>query len=275
MGGDTSQSIENTFNFSAINENITNIITNNSSTTTATGANIQGMKVNFGQIIGCDVNLSQKITSKTMASSDFTAEEITDLQNEITNDMQAAAESALENNTEMGSELGGVLDGGDTNMSVVNSVNMEIKNLVETNITTTNVNSTVAEQVNIQDGELNLKFYDCSDTGAKLDFSQDIMAEVKATSIMNILKEAVQENKILNKMAAVTESDVKKKKGGIAGVLDSVFGGVAGIIGTSQQGAMAASGFSTICVCVLVIGLAVMFLSPAGQNMGRKGMNKF
>ena len=275
MGGDTSQSIENTFNFSAINENITNIITNNSSTTTATGANIQGMKVNFGQIIGCDINLSQKITSKTMASSDFTADEITDLQNEITNDMQAAATAALENNTEMGSELGGLLDGGDTEMNVTNSVNMEIQNLVETNITTTNVNSTVAEQVNIQDGELNLKFYDCSDTGAKLDFSQDIMAEVKATSIMNILKEAVQENKILNKMAADTDSYVKKKKGGIAGVLDSVFGGVAGIIGTSQQGAMAASGFSTICVCVLVIGLAVMFLSPAGQNMGRKGMNKF
>jgi len=275
MGGDSSQSIENTFNFSAINENITNIITNNSSTTTATGANIQGMTVNFGEIIGCNVNLSQKITSKTMAASDFSAEEITDLQNEITNDMQAAAESALENNTEMGSELGGVLDGGDTDMSVVNSVNMEIKNLVETNITTTNVNNTVAEQVNIQDGVLNLKRYDCSDTGAQLDFSQDIMAEVKATSIMNILKQAVQENKILNKMAASTESSVKKKKGGIAGVLDSVFGGIAGVIGTSQQGAMAASGFSTICLCVLVIGLAVMFLSPAGQNMGREGMKKF
>ena len=165
--------------------------------------------------------------------------------------------------------------GGDTEMNVTNSVNMEIQNLVETNITTTNVNNTVAEQVNIQDGELNLQYYDCSDTGGKLDFSQDIMAEVKATSIMNILKEAVQESKILNKMAAVTESDVKKKKGGIAGVLDSVFGGIAGVIGTSQQGAMAASGFSTICLCVLVIGLAVMFLSPAGQNMGRKGMNKF
>ena len=275
MGGDSSQSIENTFNFSAINENITNIITNNSSTTTATGANIQGMTVNFGEIIGCNVNLSQKITSKTMAASDFTAEEITDLQNEITNDMQAAAESALENNTEMGSELGGLLDGGDTEMTVTNSVNMEIKNLVETNITTTNVNNTVAEQVNIQDGVLNLKYYDCSDTGAQLDFSQDIMAEVKATSIMNILKQAVQENKILNKMAASTESSVKKKKGGIAGVLDSLLGGIGGIIGTSQQGAMAASGFSTICLCVLVIGLAVMFLSPAGQNMGRKGMNKF
>ena len=274
-GGETNQSIENTFNFSALNENITNIITNNSSTTTATGANIQGMTVNFGEIIGCNVNLSQKITSKTMAASDFSAEEITDLQNEITNDMQAAAESALENNTEMGSELGGVLDGGDTNMSVVNSVNMEIKNLVETNITTTNVNNTVAEQVNIQDGVLNLKRYDCSDTGAQLDFSQDIMAEVKATSIMNILKQAVQENKILNKMAASTESSVKKKKGGIAGVLDSVFGGIADVIGTSQQGAMAGSAASVCCACVLVIGLVAMFLSPAGQNMGRKGMNKF
>ncbi len=126
-GGETNQSIENTFNFKALNENITNIITNNSSTTTATGANIQGMKVNFGQIIGCDINLSQKITSKTMAASDFTASEITDLQNTITNDMQAAATAALENNTEMGSELGGVLDGGDTNMSIVNSVNMEIR----------------------------------------------------------------------------------------------------------------------------------------------------
>ena len=275
MGGDTSQSIENTFNFSAISENITNIITNNSSTTTATGANIQGMEINLGKIIGCNMNFSQKITSKTMASSDFQAEEITDLQNKITNDMQAAASAALENNTEMGSELGGLMDGGDTNMEIKNSVNMEIKNLVETNITTTNVNSTVAEQVNIQDGVLNLKYYDCSDTGAQLDFSQDIMAEVKASSIMKILKKAVAANTVLNKMAAVTESEVKKKKGGIAGVLDSVFGGIADVIGTSQQGAMAASAASVCCACVLMIGLVAMFLSPAGQNMGRKGMNKF
>jgi len=275
MGGDTSQSIENTFNFNAINENITNIITNNSSTTTATGANIQGMKVNFGQIIGCDINLSQKITSKTMAASDFTASEITDLQNTITNDMQAAATAALENNTEMGSELGGVLDGGDTNMSIVNSVNMEIKNLVETNITTTNVNNTVAEQVNIQDGELNLKFYDCSDGNAKLDFSQDIMAEVKATSIMNILKESIASSKMLNKMAATADSSATSSAGGIAEIADSVFGGIAGIIGTTQEGAQAASLASVCCVCVLVAGGVAIALSPAGQNAGRAAATKF
>ena len=255
-------------------ENITNIITNNSSTTTATGANIQGMKVNFGQIIGCDINLSQKITSKTMAASDFTAEEITELQSTISNDLSASAASALEKNSQMGSELGALVS-GDTNLEIKTEVDMEIKNLVENNITTTNVNNTVAEQVNIQDGELNLQFYDCSDGNAKLDFSQDIMAEVKATSIMNILKESVASNEMLNKMAATADSSASQKQGGVAEIADSVFGGIAGIIGTSQEGAQAASLASVCCVCVLVLGGVAVALSPAGQNAGRAAASKF
>ena len=273
-GGETNQSIENTFNFKALNENITNIVTKNSSTTSASGANIQGMKVNFGQIIGCDINLSQKITSKTMAASDFTASEISELQSTISNDLSASASSALEKNSQMGSELG-ALASGDSNMDIKTQVDMEIKNLVETNITTTNVNNTVAEQVNIQDGVLNLQYYDCSDGNAKLDFSQDIMAEVKATSIMNILKEAVAKSEMLNKMAATADSSVSQKQGGIAEIADSVFGGIAGIIGTSQQGAQAASAASVCCVCVLVAGGVAIALSPAGQNAGRSAAAKF
>jgi hypothetical protein len=273
-GGETNQSIENTFNFKALNENITNIITNNSSTTTATGANIQGMKVNFGQIIGCDINLSQKITSKTMAASDFTAEEITELQSTISNDLSASAASALEKNSQMGSELGALVS-GDTNLEIKTEVDMEIKNLVENNITTTNVNNTVAEQVNIQDGELNLQFYDCSDGNAKLDFSQDIMAEVKATSIMNILKESVASNEMLNKMAATADSSASQKQGGVAEIADSVFGGVADVIGSTQEGAQAASLASVCCVCVLVLGGVAVALSPAGQNAGRAAATKF
>jgi hypothetical protein len=273
-GGETNQSIENTFNFKALNENITNIITNNSSTTTATGANIQGMKVNFGQIIGCDVNLSQRITSKTMAASEFTVEEITQLQSTISNDLSASAASALEKNSQMGSELGALVT-GDTNLEIKTEVDMEIKNLVENNITTTNVNNTVAEQVNIQDGELNVKYYDCSDGNAKLDFSQDIMAEVKATSIMNILKESVASNEMLNKMAATADSSASQKQGGIAEVADSVFGGIADIVGVSQQGAQAGSLASVCCVCVLVAGGVAIALSPAGQNAGRAAATKF
>jgi hypothetical protein len=146
-----------------------------------------------------------------MASSEFSVEEIAQLQSTISNDLSASAASALEKNSQMGSELGALVS-GDTNLEIKTEVDMEIKNIVKNNITTTNVNNTVAEQVNIQDGELNVKYYDCSDGNAKLDFSQDIMAEVKATSIMKMLKEAVAKNTVLNKMAADTDSAAKKKK---------------------------------------------------------------
>ena len=273
-GPSTSSSIENTFNFNALSENITNIITQNSSTTSASGANIQGMKVNFGQIIGCDVNLSQKITSTTMASSEFSASEIAQLQSTITNDLSASATSALEKNTQLGSELG-ALAGGKQSMDIKTQVDMEIKNLVENNITTNNLTSTVSEQVNIQNGVLNVKKYDCTVGNATLNFSQDVVSEIKAESVMSALKDAIANNEMLNKMAATADSSASQKQGGIAEIADSVFGGIAGIIGTSQQGAQVASAASVCCVCVLVLGGVAVALSPAGQNAGRAAASKF
>jgi hypothetical protein len=273
-GGETNQSIENTFNFKALNENITNVITNNTQETGATGANIQGMKVVFGDIYGCDVNLSQKITSKTMASSEFSASEIAQLQTAITNDMQAAASSALEKNSQMGSELGALVS-GDTNLEIKTEVDMEITNIVKNNITTNNLTSTVSEQVNIQDGELSVKRYDCTVGNATLNFSQDVVSEIKAESVMSALKDAIANNEMLNKMAATADSSASQKQGGIAEIADSVFGGIAGILGTSQEGAQAASLASVCCVCVLVLGGVAVALSPAGQNAGRAAASKF
>jgi hypothetical protein len=273
-GGETNQSIENTFNFKALNENITNVITNNTQETGATGANIQGMKVVFGDIYGCDVNLSQKITSKTMASSEFSASEIAQLQTAITNDMQAAASSALEKNSQMGSELGALVS-GDMNQDIKTEVNMEITNIVKNNITTNNLTSTVSEQVNIQDGELSVKRYDCTVGNATLNFSQDVVSEIKAESVMSVLKDSIAKSEMLNKMAATADSSASQSQGGIAEIADSVFGGIAGIIGTSQEGAQAASLASVCCVCVLVLGGVAVALSPAGQNAGRAAASKF
>ena len=273
-GPSTSSSIENTFNFSALNENITNVITNNSQETGASGANIQGMKVVFGDIYGCDVNLSQKITSTTMASSEFSASEIAQLQSTITNDLSASATSALEKNTQLGSELG-ALAGGKQSMDIKTQVDMEIKNLVENNITTNNLTSTVSEQINIQDGELSVKRYDCTVGNATLNFSQDVVSEIKAESVMSVLKEAIANNQMLNKMAASADSTAKLSMGGYAQIADSVFGGVADIIGTTNEGAMAASAASVCCVCVLVAGAAAIALSPAGQNAVKSGASKF
>ena len=266
----TSQSIENTFNMSAINESIYTEINKSATTTTASGTNIQDLTLNIQNLDGCTVQTGQKITAKTMSSSEFDDAKTSDIKNAITTEMEASASSALEQNSELGSELGALV-GGDSNMDIKTEVNMEIQNLIKNTITNETLNSTVAEQVNIQGQTLNVG--NCVDSDISL--NQDIVAEVAATSITKMVKTAIAGNTLLNTLAAKADSSATKKQGGLAGLMDSVLGGIGGIIGTSQQGAMAASGFSTICVCVLVIGLAVMFLSPAGQNMGRKGMNKF
>jgi hypothetical protein len=266
----TSQSIENTFNMTAVNESIYNEINKTATSTTASGTNIQDLTLNIMNLDGCSVQTGQKITAKTMSSSEFSSEQTTDIKNAITTEMEASASNALEQNSELGSELGALV-GGDSNMDIQTEVNLEIRNLIENTITTETLNSTVAEQVNIQGQTLNVG--NCVDSDISL--NQDIVAEVAATSITNMVKTAIAGNTLLNTMAAKAESTATKKQGGLAGLMDSILGGIGGIIGTSQQGAMAASGASVLCVCVLMIGLVVMFLSPAGQNMGRAGMNKF
>ncbi len=273
-GGTTSSSIENTFNMSAVNQSIYNEINKTATTTTASGTNIQDLTLNIMNLDGCSVQTGQKITAKTMSSSEFNDSKTTNIKNAITTELQAAASTALEQNSQMGSELGALVS-GNSNMEINTEVDMEIKNLVENNITTNNLTSTVSEQINIQDGELSVKRYDCTVGNATLNFSQDVVSVVKAESVMSVLKEAIANNQMLNKMAASADSTAKLSMGGYAQIADSVFGGIADIVGVSQQGAQAGSLASVCCVCVLVLGWVAVALSPAGQNAGRAAASKF
>jgi len=264
-GGETNQHINQTFNMSAVNKSIFNSITTNQAITEVGSTNIQDMQVNIGKVIGCDIKLGQKIESETIASSDFTAETVNDIKNEITNDMKASAQAALEKSTQMGSELGALVS-GDTNMTLEQAVDIEVENIIETTITTTNLNKTAAESVNIQGGQVNIQFYDCTD-GGQLDFQQDIVSRAVAESITKMLTRNIADSSLLNKISADAAGTTTSKAGGLAEMFDSIFGGLAG---PAKYGIIA----SVLCVCVVAIVALLAFLSPAGQNMGRKAMNK-
>lgn len=265
MGGDTSQHIEQTFNMSAVNKSIFNSITTNQAITEVGSTNIQDMQINIGKVIGCDIKLGQKIESETIASSDFTAETVNDIKNEITNDMKASAQAALEKSTQMGSELGALVS-GNTDMTLNQAVDIEVENIIETTITTTNLNKTAAESVNIQGGQVNIQFYDCTD-GGQLDFQQDIVSRAVAESITKMLTRNIADSTLLNKISADAAGTTTSTAGGFAEMFDSIFGGLAG---PAKYGIIA----SVLCVCVIAIVALLAFLSPAGQNMGRKAMNK-
>ena len=62
MGGGGSQSIEQTFNLSAINRSIYNQVTTNTQKVSASATNIQSLGLNVkGSMIGCPFNAMQKI----------------------------------------------------------------------------------------------------------------------------------------------------------------------------------------------------------------------
>ena len=102
----------------------------------------------------------------------------------------------------------------------------------------------------------------------KIDFSQNVVATLMAEAITESLTQNIADNETLNKLAAATEGTQKTENKGVADIVDSIGDAVAGPLKYLIIACV-------ICVCVLVIGAAAMFLSPAGQNMGRNAMKKF
>ena len=167
--------------------------------------------------------------------------------------MTAQAAAAMEKTT----EAGNLQFGDKQNMN--QEVNMAIENIVENTFETNNLNEVISEMVNLQEGDLTVR--NCN---GKIDFSQNVVATLMAEAITESLTQNIADNETLNKLAAATEGTQKTENKGIADIVDSA-------LGPMKYAVLA----SVCCVCVLVIGLVVMFLSPAGQNMGREGMKKF
>lgn len=257
----TSQTVESTFNMSAINNIVFEKMTTNKASATASGANIQNLKVNLGQIIGCDLVFNQKISSEVSASTEIDATMSETIQNDIAAELAAQAATQLENTSQLGSELSSLVS-GETDQEIRNEINQ----LVETNIRNTieniNISETVTESVNIQGGELNLQYYDCSETSAKLDFTQDITAKAAAQAVTRAVTESLAQNKVVAALAATVENEAKQSRGGVAELADSIFGGIAGILGASSEMIMFSVIAAVCCCCFLLIFL----LSPAGQS---------
>jgi hypothetical protein len=103
MGGGGSQTIEQTFNLSAVNKSIYEQVTTNTQKVSASSTNIQSLGLNVkGSMIGCPFNATQKISSETQTDVSMVPETILAMKNEITTEMQAGAQAAIEKSTEAG-----------------------------------------------------------------------------------------------------------------------------------------------------------------------------
>lgn len=254
MGGGGSQTVNQTFNMDVVNKSLMTTITNNQQSLSAAMNNIQKVKVRVGNMgPDCDMKIGQKINASSQSSATMSPTTINEAKTVISNELVASAAAAMEKTT----EAGNLQFGDKQNMN--QEVNMAIENVIENTFETNNLNEVIAEMVNLQEGDLVVR--NCN---GKLDFSQDIVATLMAEAITDSLTQNIADSETLNKLKAATEGSQKTENKGIADIVSKVTG--------PMKYAIIAS---VCCVCVLVLGLVAMFLSPAGQNMGREGMKKF
>ena len=81
-------------------------------------------------------------------------------------------------------------------------------------------------------------------------------------AITGSITKAISDNKTLNKLHADSSGSQTSENKGLADIIQKFW---AGVSGPMKYGIIA----SVLCFCVLIIGLTVFMLSPAGQNVSR------
>ena len=260
MGGGGSQTIEQTFNLSAINKSVYNQVTTNTQKVSASSTNIQSIGLNVkGSMIGCPFNATQKISSETQTDVSMVPETILAMKNEITTEMQAGAQAAIEKSTEAGN-----LQFGD-DQNVKQEINMAIENIVDTTITTENLSEVISNAVNIQENVMNIGGdLDCQ--GEQITLGQDISAKLVTKAVMASLTDALIENKTTNQLVADLGASQKTENKGLADIVGTL---LEGLTGPMKYVIIA----SVLVVCIIMIALGAFMLSPAGQNASRTMAN--
>ena len=255
----TTQTVENVFKMKSLTQKIFKQSTTNIQTCDASGVNIQEMKIMIGTSHkGCPITAGQSIKSSVECEGEFKPENIVDMKDEIANDLKQAAVQDIETKGDM-------FQTAKVQSDVSTKVEQEIQNIVDTQITTENVNTVAATSVNIQSGELTI--VNCYD---EVDFSQNITAQVTAKAITNTITKSIMDSTVLNGIVGELEISSSTKGGGLGGVFESIGTMFSNMFG---GGGMYVSMASSSFLCVVIAGFVMIALSDAGQNAIKTGAN--
>jgi hypothetical protein len=259
MGGGGSSTINQEFNMSVVNDIMYNSVTTNESINENNMQNIQNMELNILKNVGCNIETDQTITSSFMATTEQITDSFQNVENEIVSELQAQASAALDKQTQMGN-----LQFGDR-QNVNQTINTEIENIVKTQIETNNLTKTINQAVNIQGQTINIGETICFN-GEQLSFKQNISAELAAQAVAKNLLSAMTTNQTTNEIITKGESAAASMAGGSAQVIESAGEAVTGVVG-AVTGPMKFAIIGAVLSCImLIIAMAMMGLSPAGQN---------
>ena len=259
MGGGGSSTINQEFNMSVVNDIMYNSVTTNESINENNMQNIQNMELNILRNVGCNIETDQTITSSFMATTEQITQSFQNVSNDLVSELQAQASAALDKQTQMGN-----MQFGDR-QNVNQTINTEIENIVKTQIETNNLTKTINEAVNIQGQTINIGETICFN-GEQLSFKQNISAELAAQAVAKNLLSAITSNEVGTQIVTEASASASTEAGGTAEVIESAGDAVSGVVG-AVTGPMKFAIIGAVLSCImLIIAMAMMGLSPAGQN---------
>ena len=267
MGGGGSQTIRNKMEFSSTTKILEENITENTNKVNASAVQNNQLKLNIGDVVGCDIIVDQTATADVQSEASLTTQSILESKTAVQDSMQANLTSAMEKSTQAANFQFGDKQKTETD------IKQDIETVIENVFKTENLNEVVASAVQMNESEITIVNMDCT-LGGQLDITQDLTAKVAATAVMGQVIEKFMETESVKKLASEIDSQQTSENTGAAEVVSEAGDAVAGIVG-AVTGPMqyAIIGLLVLC-CLLLVGGVVIGLSPAGQRGMNKGFNQ-
>lgn len=245
-------SSKSTIDTETLNKSVSNFLSSQASSATASATNLNDMKIKIGKLSGgCDIDASQKINSSVKALASIDSVSTKDLQDTIKNSANAQIDQAAAAKT-------GFFATGSASASTVSDYKNKVSNIIEKNITDQKKADAFASVYNKNKNELDIG--ECGDgpfalSSAKLNASQNIQSDLVAQAIVKSISNDLQKLDATNTTDTKVKQTTDTKTGGLEDVIASIFAGLTGIWG-----------IVALVACVLICGALIFLLSPAGQE---------
>lgn len=267
MGGGGSQSIRQSIDIKSTTSILEKNIQKNSQKVQAAATAANKLKVKLGDVVGCNLDFTQKATADAQSSATSAIESIAESKQEIANDMKSKVAAALEKTSEAGNFQFG--DKSNTEIDIKKDIQTTVENVFEKE----NLQSVVGNAVATNEAEIEIAKFDCTVAG-QLDVTQDASAKVAAAAVMGDVTKKLMETSSIAKVVDEVDAKQKTENKGAADVVDSAGDAAAGIIGAATGPMQYAIIAVVIVCCLLMIGGVAIAMSPAGQKGLNKGFNQ-
>lgn len=227
-------------------------VTNNIVQTSVSSGNQLLLTVDIVVGKNCPISVNQSIKNNVQIVN-LSDQSVAD---DLANNLEQQLDSSTSQNAEVLNGFAALTAGNSA--TSVNSVRNTIKKVIRQSTRVNNINKIVTDSYNAATGKLTYMY--CEDSPIKWD--QSIVSDIVAKNILQNIQESLLSDDTISSL--VSKADQKSKNTN-KGADDLV---------KAFTGPIAISSIAAALICIaFIIGLTLLFNSPAGQNAIRKGAN--